>query len=36
MLKKIKEIKKTENSPKVIKNLYSEKEIQEFLELYKN
>tara|TARA_B100002051_G_C16693411_1_gene616790 strand:- start:357 stop:1064 length:708 start_codon:yes stop_codon:yes gene_type:complete len=36
MFKKIEEIKKTENSPKVIKNLYSEKEIQEFLELYKN
>ena len=27
---------KNTNSPKVIKNLYSEKEIQEFLELYKN
>ena len=36
MFKKIEEIKKTENSPKVIKKKYSEKEIQEFLELYKN
>ena len=34
MHKKIQEIKKTERSPKVIKNLYSKKEIEEFLKLY--
>ena len=36
MRKKIEEIKKTESSPKVIKNLYSKEEIEEFLNLYKN
>ena len=35
MHKKIQEIKKTEQPPKVIKNLYSKKEINEFLDLYK-
>ena len=35
MHKKIEEIKKNENPPKVIKNLYSKDEINEFLELYK-
>ena len=33
---KIEEIKKNENPPKVLKNLYSKDEINEFLELYKN
>ena len=32
----IKEIKKNESPPKVIKNLFSEKEINSFLKLYKN
>ena len=36
MRKEIEEIKKSESSPKVIKNLYSKKEIEEFLNLYKN
>ena len=31
---KIKKIKKTETPPKVIKNIYSKKEIQEFMNLY--
>ena len=31
---KIEKIKKTESSPKVIKNIYSEKEVQEFIKLY--
>ena len=35
MHKKIQEIKKTEQPPKVIKNLYSKEEINEFLDLYK-
>ena len=34
MDEKIEKIKKTESSPKVIKNIYSEKEIQEFMKLY--
>ena len=34
MRKKIEEIKKLERSPKVIKNLYSKEEIEEFLNLY--
>ena len=34
MDEKIKKIKKTESSPKVIKNIYSEKEVQEFMKLY--
>ena len=34
MDEKIKKIKKTESSPKVIKNIYSEKEVQEFVKLY--
>ncbi len=34
MHKKIEEIKKLERSPKVIKNLYSKEEIEEFLNLY--
>ena len=32
----IKEIKKTESPPKVIKNLYNKEEIQDFLKLYKD
>jgi len=36
MRKKIEEIKKLESSPKVIKNLYNKKEIEEFLDLYKS
>ena len=36
MREKIDEIKKTESSPKVIKNLYSKEEIQDFLKLYNN
>ena len=36
MREKIKEIKKTESPPKVIKNLYNKEEIQDFLKLYKN
>ncbi len=35
MRKKIEEIKKLEAPPKVIKNLYNKKEIEEFLDLYK-
>ena len=34
MDEKIEKIKKTESSPKVIKNIYSEKEVQEFVKLY--
>ena len=36
MSEKIKEIKKTESPPKVIKNLYNKEEIQDFLKLYKD
>ena len=36
MEEKIKEIKKYESPPKVIKNLYSKEEIKDFLKLYKN
>ena len=36
MREKIEEIKKLESSPKVIKNLYNEEEIEEFLKLYKD
>ena len=36
MNEKIKEIKKLESAPKVIKNLYSKGEIEEFLKLYKD
>ena len=36
MHKKIEEIKKNENPPKVLKNFYSKNEINEFLELYKS
>ena len=36
MREKIEEIKKSESPPKIIKNLYSKEEIQDFLELYKN
>ena len=36
MNKKIKEIKKLESPPKVIKGLYTQKEINEFMELYKS
>jgi len=36
MRKDIEKIKKTESSPKVIKNLYSKDEIEEFLKLYKD
>ena len=35
MHKKLKEIKKTESPPKVIKNLFKKEEIEKFLELYK-
>ena len=34
--KKMEEIKKIEQPPKVIKNLYSKEEIKEFLDLYKS
>ena len=34
MNERVKEIKKFESSPKVIKNLYSKEEIEEFLKLY--
>ena len=34
MREKIEEIKKLESAPKVIKNLYSDNEIKEFLDLY--
>ena len=34
MREKIKEIKKLESAPKIIKNLYNKEEIQEFLNLY--
>ena len=34
MHKKIEEIKKTEGPPQVIKNIFTENEIKEFLELY--
>ena len=34
MRKEIEKIKKTESTPKIIKNLYSEEEIKEFLKLY--
>ena len=36
MNKKIEEIKKLESPPKVIKGLYTQKEINEFMELYKS
>ena len=36
MREKIEEIKKSESPPKIIKNLYSEEEIQDFLKLYKD
>ena len=36
MREKIEEIKKSESPPKVIKNLYSKEEIQDFLKLYKD
>ena len=36
MNEKIKEIKKLESAPKVIKNLYSKEEIEAFLKLYKD
>ena len=36
MNEKIKEIKKFESTPKVIKNLYNKEEIEEFLKLYKD
>ena len=36
MHKKIKEIKKSESSPKIIKNVFSNEEIKKFLDLYKN
>ena len=36
MREKIEEIKKLESAPKIIKNLYSKEEIEEFLKLYKN
>ena len=36
MNKKIEEIKKNESPPKIIKNLYSEKEIEAFLKLYRD
>ena len=36
MHKNIEKIKKLESSPKVIKNLFNNKEIEKFLELYKN
>ena len=34
MHKKIEEIKKLERFPRVVKNLYSKEEIEEFLNLY--
>ena len=34
MDEKIEKIKKTETAPKVIKNIYSKKEIHEFMNLY--
>ncbi len=36
MREKIEEIKKLESPPKIIKNLYSKQEIEEFLKLYKD
>ena len=36
MNERIKEIKKLESSPKIIKNLYNKEEIEEFLKLYKD
>ena len=36
MHKKVEEIKKIERPPKVLKNLYSKEEINEFMDLYKN
>ena len=36
MNERLKEIKKLESSPKVINNLYSKEEIEEFLQLYKD
>ena len=36
MRKEIEEVKKLESSPKLIKNLYSKEEIEEFLDLYKS
>ena len=36
MREKIEEIKNLESAPKVIKNLYSKEEIEEFLKLYKD
>ena len=34
MRKEIETIKKSESSPKIIKNLYNKREIEEFLKLY--
>ena len=36
MNERIKEIKKLESSPKVIKNLYNKEEIGEFLKLFRD
>ena len=36
MREKIEKIKQFESTPKIIKNLYSKEEIEEFLKLYKN
>ena len=36
MREKIEEIKKLESAPRVVKNLYSKEEIEEFLKLYKD
>ena len=36
MREKIEEIKKTESTPQIIRNLYSKEEIQDFLKLYKD
>ena len=36
MNERIKEIKKLESSPKVVKNLYNKEEIEEFLKLYED
>ena len=36
MSKKIEDIKKTESSPKILKNIFSKDEINEFLKLYED
>ena len=36
MREKIEKIKQLESAPKIIRNLYSKEEIEEFLKLYKN